>query len=318
MKKLIPVRVIYRSKFVQYPLMAAMEACQAWERAGLDLVYFDFVAGVKKSDPMLINGEVDFIFGSHFSPYLHRSKGIPMVYVGQTVNWVDDVLVTAKPINSLADLKGKVIADKDADITTNHPHGNHRLYLQQAGIDLSQVNFLETGRSYKPHQAVLDGKADAAIVSPPYDLYAQEAGLYVTRLPYLPMVVATTLTTMQHITDQQPEMVMAVIRAVRYGIQFFKNEEKQMLRLMEEKIGPTLGVKSQDVMHSLYYRNRLLYNESLYPRLDSIDNAFKLACFIDPNLHEKIHPIQLWNMHFLRQLEMMEEGGTTTGGSIAQ
>ena len=94
----LPLRLVYRSRPIQYPLIAAMNACDAWERAGIDLQSVTYVAGAARSDPMLVRGECDFIFGSHISPYLHRFHGQPFVYLGQCVNWVNDVLVSREPL----------------------------------------------------------------------------------------------------------------------------------------------------------------------------------------------------------------------------
>ncbi len=303
---LMPVRVVYRSRPIQYPLIAAMNKCNAWERAGLDLTYMDFVYGPSESDPMLIDGKVDFIFGSHITPYLHRSKGVPMVYVGQVVNWCDEWLVSSKPIHNLADLSGKVIADESTTLP-NHPFGNRLLYLKRGGLELSQVDFLETGRKSPAYLAVAEGKADAAIISPPHDNDARELGLHVVPLPWLPMIYATTLLTMWDRTQERPELVRRIIQAVRYGVRFFKTEKKQMEKLMEDTIGPELGIHKDTYLQSLYQRNCLLLDESLYPRVDAIENAFRIANMMQHDLHEKVNPMELWDVHFLREVEKIEK-----------
>src|SRR5438270_11948437 len=134
-----PLNLVYRSKAVQFPLLTAMKAANAWERAGIDLKSLKFVSGAANSDPMLINGECDFIFGSHISPYIHRMNGHPFVYLGQTVNWTDDVIVTREPINKVSDLKGKRFVEREGLTADrhggNHPGGNHLLHLKRDGLD---------------------------------------------------------------------------------------------------------------------------------------------------------------------------------------
>src|SRR6266545_2850307 len=117
----IPLKLVYRSRNIQYPLITAMKACGAWERAGIDLQSVKFVSGAAQSDPMLMNGECDFIFGSHITPYLHRFHGQPFVYLGQTVNWTDDVLVSREPISSPKDLENKRLAE-DPSATPDRHH----------------------------------------------------------------------------------------------------------------------------------------------------------------------------------------------------
>ena len=101
-----------------------MKACDAWERAGIDLQQVTYVAGADKSDPMLVRGECDFIFGSHISPYLHRFHGQPFVYLGQTVNWIDDALVSRVPLTELREVAGKRLAE-DPRVTPDRHHGHH-------------------------------------------------------------------------------------------------------------------------------------------------------------------------------------------------
>jgi hypothetical protein len=301
----LPVRVCYRSKAIQYPLMAAMEATDAWGKAGLDLTYLTFVSGAAASDPMLIDGEVDFIFGSHISPYLHKAKGIPMVYLGQTVNWCDDVLVTRDPVPDLRMLRGKSIIERDVE-QTNHPFGNHKVYLQRGGVDLTEVDFIGSqaaGLKGRLYQLVADGKADACFLSPPDDVPARELGLHVQTPPWLPMVQATTLTTMWDTTQHRPDLCAAIIRAVRIGINYFKTEQAGMWKVMETKVGPELGITSDRVLQSLWARNCELLDWRLYPNAEAILNAYRIAIMQDPLVQQKVNPMELWDIHFLREAD---------------
>ena len=301
----MPVRVCYRSKAIQYPLVAAMEETDAWGKAGLDLQYLTFVSGAPQSDPMLINGDVDFIFGSHISPYLHKANGIPMVYLGQTVNWCDDVLVTRDPLPDIRLLRGKTLVERTIE-RLNHPFGNHKVYLQRGGIDLTEVDWVgskDAGLEGRPYQLVADGKADATFLSPPDDVPARELGLHITPLPWLPMVQATTLTTMWETTQKRAELCKAIIRAVRMGITYFKSEKAGMWKVMETKVGPELEITSDSVLQSLWERNCELLDWRLYPRAEAIMNAYRIAVMQDPAVQEQVNPMELWDVHFLREAD---------------
>src|SRR5574341_2021054 len=114
-----PGRIVYRSRKISLPLLAAMEAADAWEKAGLDVRRLDYVSGASQSDPLLIGGDIDFVFGSHISPYSHLANNIPIVCLGQTVNWATDILVTRSPIIDMTALRGKVLAEDSVDLN-NH------------------------------------------------------------------------------------------------------------------------------------------------------------------------------------------------------
>ena len=299
----MPVKIVYRSKKISIPLLAAMKASGAWQTAGLEVEQLDYVSGAAKSDPMLINGEVDFIFGSHISPYIHRANGVPIVYLGQSVNWATDHLVTRSPIADLTALRGAVLAEEKTK-TTSHPWGNHKLYLQRGGVDLTEVDFIDADaddKGRKPIHLVAGGVAEAAIVMPPNDTLAKELGLFVTELPFLPMVQATTLTTMLDTRQNKPELCLAVIQAVREGVGFYKNETQKMMKLMETEVADELGVHSDQALMSLYHNNKMLLSEDLFPRAEAITNAYRIAVLQDPSIQSKVNPLELWDLSLLQK-----------------
>jgi ABC-type nitrate/sulfonate/bicarbonate transport system substrate-binding protein len=302
----IPLRLVYRSRSIQYPLLAAMRACDAWERAGIDLQSVTYVAGAERSDPMLIRGECDFIFGSHISPYIHRYHGHPFVYLGQTVNWVDDVLVSREPLRSLQDLAGKRLAERPG-VTPDrhfgaHPAGNHLLYMRRAGLDPHTVVFVPS-QQREAYLDVLDGRADAAFASPPDDEAAEAAGLHVLPLPPLPMVQASTMTTLWPTVEQRPDLCEAVLKAVLMGIHFIKTQPAAMWEVMEQDVARELQIEDPRVLRHLHEHNRQILEPRLYPRADAVANAFALAVMELPEIADRLNPMSLWDIHLLRGLE---------------
>ncbi len=302
----IPLNLVYRSRSIQYPLIAAMNACDAWDRAGIELKSLQFVSGADRSDPMLVRGECDFIFGSHISPYIHRLHGQPFVYLGQTVNWVDDVLVSREPIRDLKELEGKRLAE-DKGVTADrhhgrHPAGNHLLYLRRAGVDAHKVTFVETGRRERL-DALLNGEADAAFASPPDDEEARKRGLQVVNLPPLPMVQASTMTTLWPTVQSRPELCEAVIKATLMGIHFFKTQSGAMWEVMQQDVAKELKIEKEDVLRGLFQRNQAILETRMYPRADAVQNAFELAIMEEPAIADKLNPMSLWDVHLLRGIE---------------
>jgi ABC-type nitrate/sulfonate/bicarbonate transport system substrate-binding protein len=302
----IPLNLVYRSKAIQYPLIAAINACDGWERAGLDLKSLQFVSGADRSDPMLMRGECDFIFGSHISPYIHRFHGQPFVYLGQTVNWVDDVLVSREPIRDLRELEGKRLAE-DEGVTPErhhgrHPAGNHLLYLRRAGADAHKITFVETSRRGR-YQALLDGQADAAFASPPEDEMARKAGLHLLPLPPLPMVQASTMTTLWPTLQARPELCEAVVKAALMGIHFFKTQSGAMWEVMQQDVAKELKIENEETLRGLFLRNQAILETRMYPRADAVQNAFELAIMEEPAIADQLNPMSLWDVHLLRTIE---------------
>lgn len=301
----LPVKIVYRSKKISIPLLAAVEATDGWTKAGLDVQKLDYVSGAAESDPMLFDGEVDFIFGSHISPYIHRANGKPIVYLGQSVNWATDSLVTREPVASMAALRGKIMAESKTKVAS-HPWGNHKLYLQRGGVDLSEIEFIGTDgddRKRRPYELVADGAADGAIVMPPDAMAAEDAGLVVVQLPYLPMVQATTITTLWETRIERADVCRGVIRAVREGIRYFKQEQDAMWKLMEGTVGDQLGITDERILRGVYDINRFILEESLYPRPEAISNAYRIAVLRDPSIQDKVNPMELWDIDLLREAD---------------
>lgn len=288
-----------------------MKACDAWGRVGLEPAEVRFVSGAGESDPDLFEGRVDFIFGSHISPYIHKANGIPFAQLAQTVNYVEDAVVTAKPIQSLKDLEGKVVADfpyleAGGKVGANHPRGNHELYLRYAGLDREKIQWLEE-RSRDHWRFVLEGKADAAFaLSAAEEMRCRRAGLHVFPLPRLPMVQSTTVTTMWPTAKENPDRAIRMIKAVACGVHFIKTKRQEMRRVMETDVAPELGIRDEEVLRALEERNAEMLEASLYPTHGAIANAFELAVLVDPSLRSRMNPLSLWDLHYLRQIE--EEG----------
>jgi ABC-type nitrate/sulfonate/bicarbonate transport system substrate-binding protein len=300
------VRIVYRSQKITIPLLAAIEAADGWEQEGLIVDRLDYVSGAAESDPMLITGDVDFIFGSHISPYIHRANGVPMVCLGQTVNFMADALVTREPVFELGDLRGGVFAELKTK--NSHPWRNHQLYLMRAGVDLTEVSFVQAndhianGHRRTPYELVADGLADAAIVMPPSDVRARQMGLTVQPLPLLPMVQATTLTTMWDVRHNRAEMCRRVIRAVRRGVRYFTEQPAAMLTLLDS-LGEQIGEVDKVALQRIFEINCQLLEPSLYPTVEAIENAFRLAVLQEPSIQGKVNPLELWDTDLLREVD---------------
>ncbi len=303
---MIPLELVYRSRPIQYPLLAAMKACKAWEKAGIDLKSVKFVSGAAESDPLLINGKCDFIFGSHISPYNHRYHGHPFVYLGSTVNWVDDVMVSKDPIKSLKDLEGKTLSE-NPKVTADrhngsHPGGNHLLYLQRGGADPHKIKFVpSSGR--KSYSDVVEGRAFASFASLPDDEEARRKGLHVFPLSPLPMVLATTLTTLWPILQKRRDLCEAVAKAVLMGVHFIKTKRDEMWEVMQEDVAVELKIEDLKVLEYLHDHNYQILEPRLYPTAEAIKNTFDLAAMEEPEIVNHLNPMSLWNLDVLRSIE---------------
>jgi hypothetical protein len=294
---------------VQYPFLRAIDAANGWERAGIELKSLKFVSGAKHSDPMLINGECDFIFGSHISPYIHRMNGHPFVYLGQTVNWTDDVIVSREPITSPKQLVGKRFVEyPGADANSHHgrhPAGNHLLYLRREGVDAKTLTFV-AAETKEYWQDVAAGRGDFCFSGPPDDDDAAAAGLHVFPLAPLPMVNGSTMTTLWPIYQERRDLCEGVLKAAIMGIHFIKTEPEKFWQLMQDDVAVELKIKEPKALEHLYEHCRAILEPRLYPLAESVANAFELAVMEEPDIRQKLNPMSLWDIHLLREIEESE------------
>src|ERR1043166_7966306 len=99
-------RVLFRS----LPIWEVIDRAGIWERLRMK-VTFDFCDSSTLAGAALFRGEVGFVSGKHITPYCLGARGKPMVCLASPSNSVNDKLVTREPVRSIADLRGKRIAD---------------------------------------------------------------------------------------------------------------------------------------------------------------------------------------------------------------
>jgi ABC-type nitrate/sulfonate/bicarbonate transport system substrate-binding protein len=150
------------------PFLHVVHDSGSWAKHGLDVNY-DYEITSEDSHKNVANGTVEFVGGNHLSPYIRRSMGDKWVYLGQSVSLLNHRLVVRADsgINKVSDLKGKKVATKG-----KHPGLNTWLFIKQAGL-LHECE-VEKAKGSKFHwEAVRDGEADAAFVTPPADILVE-------------------------------------------------------------------------------------------------------------------------------------------------
>lgn len=271
----------------------------SWVKHGLDVDY-DFYISADDSHRGVAKGEVEFVSGNHLSPYAARLKGDPWVYVGQTLNLNYHRLVVRPDsgINKIGDLKGKLVTHKG-----QHPGLNNWLFLRENGLDVDRGDvvmkrWLSEG---KPSwEAVKVGEFDAALVTPPEDLFAKRAGLNVIEIPFQPMIWFTTISTSSTFTQKHPDIVNRVLKAIIEGSHFFKTQKVKTTAILEKKYGAKGW--DREVVEYVYKELAAILEKKPYPALASIQNVYELAKRQDPE-SAKVNPLSLWDMHYLRQID---------------
>ncbi len=294
------------------PLLHVIAESGAWAKHGLDVEYNRKISS-SDAHTSVLRGDVEFVGGNHVSTYGRRARGDEWVYLGQTINSVMRKLVVQPDagINGVADLKEKVVGTRGS-----HPRLNDWLYLKQRGLDEDRddVKVIDQvprgkGMDHAVNEEdieplwhwVRDRKVDAAFLTPPSTVMAQEAGLKVIDVEPLPMIFFTTLSSGLRFVKTHPEIVERFLKGTIEGIHFFKTEPEKSTRIIREQY-TNEGQLNAAAATQTYNQIAHLLEPRLYPTMAAISNVYEEAVRQDKDA-KRINPMELWDLHFIREID---------------
>jgi ABC-type nitrate/sulfonate/bicarbonate transport system substrate-binding protein len=289
----------------------------SWEKHGLRVEYRKHISSSRAHDAVL-KGEVDFVGGNHVSTYGHRARGDNWVYLGQTVNKISQKLVVRPDsgIDGISDLRFKKVGTRGS-----HPSLNDWLYLKQRGLNaerdeveiINQIHHRKgsmdpasvadpEGWTLPPlWQLVKNREVDAAFLTPPTSLFAEQAGLKVIDIEPLPMIWFTTISSSLSFVQKHPELVERFLKGIIEGIHFFKTRPQESIKIIQEH--HTLEGKMSLEDATATWRNLAPSLEpKLFPSLQAISNVYEEAIKTDKDAL-RINPMELWDLHHIRHLD---------------
>jgi ABC-type nitrate/sulfonate/bicarbonate transport system substrate-binding protein len=270
----------------------------SWERHDLDVEYDAYISS-EDAHKHVADGSVEFVGGNHVSTYAARTRGDQWLYLGQTVSLLDHRLVVRADsgIEGVSDLKEKVVA-----IRGNHPGLNTWLFLKQHGLDEDRGDVkLERIRGAKTWEAVRDGNADAALVNPPADLFAERAGLKVIAADPLPMVWFTTMSSGRKFVDRNPDIVERFLKGTCQGIAYFKTHRQESIKIIQERYNHE-GELDLEAATRLWESISKILSPKPYASFEAVGNVYELAKRQNPAAAQ-VEPMALWDYHYLRKID---------------
>ena len=289
------VQFPYRSES-HLPFLHVVGQSGSWEKHGLDVEYDKYITS-EDAHKNVANGSVEFVGGNHLSPYIRRPDGDRWVYLGQSVSLLNHRMVVRPDsgINRVSDLAGKKVASKG-----QHPGLNTWLFIKQHGL-LGDCT-IERMRGDTPHwEAVRDGNADAAFITPPADLLARRAGLKVIDVGFLPMVWFTTVSTGLPFVEKHPDIVDKFLRGICEGIAYFKTHRAESIKIIKSKYRDE-GELDDEAATYLYDELKMILQSKPYASIQAISNVYEIS--VQQNkAAEKTDPMSLWDFHFLRRID---------------
>jgi hypothetical protein len=274
----------------------------------LSIASMEYADNSKEAEAKLFGGTLDLIAGNHISPYMWVAKNRPIVQITSPGNSVRDAIVSKRPIESLGELAGQEVRIADCNLrdrygSIQHPRGNHILDTVRAGLQPDQTTWIECGEFDDPNlrqnivEAVASGKADIGFTGYATEETVRDAGLHPLMLPTLPMVNGATVTTTYDILNKKEQLGERLVRAQVLAIHYARMNPEEAQKLLDTKMGRPY------TEHGGRVRSIARYPMKPYPTQAAIDSAFELCCMQYEETQE-IQPAALWDLHYLRELEL--------------
>jgi ABC-type nitrate/sulfonate/bicarbonate transport system substrate-binding protein len=298
----IEINAYFRSH-THLPLWEILDKAGFWKQVGIK-VNFSYCDSSSEAEAALFSGKIDLISGNHISPYALVAKGKPIVSLASPTNGVSDRLISREPVDSVAQIRGKRVIDTtvlDSGGGYNHIRGNHMLYILEAGLELTDVKWVEiTDRmssEFRTAQfhALKEGEGDVTFVTGDTKRY-EDAGFHVLQLARLPMINGPTLTTTVTALTKYDRFGERLVLAQVLGIHFARTRKEETEKIID-------GLKQREPeARGVSYNSVAKLAAKPYPDHQAVANAYRLCCMKAPEAKE-LSPLAMWDLHYLRQLD---------------
>ena len=290
------------------PFLYVFKESKVMEKYGFEIDLH--VVGGQKAPTMghraklALAGEIDFLSGLHHETYRTRAKGEKrLTYLAQAQNNWDDRLVGNPKIKTVQDLKNqKIICHSKAPCVA----GNLRAILQDCGFKPQEINVeaieVTSGKHLEFVDDITSGKAAAALVDMPFDLYGVKKGLKIFDLPDRPVVHNTTLLATSDYIKENEETVYAFLKGFIEALHFFKTQPDKVVPILKANLAKRYGLEEDEYYVHLQREWAKLLSKKPYPLASAIQNVYELDVGKDPAMKD-IGPMEPWDLHYLRKLD---------------
>ena len=186
--------------------------------------------------PTLLSGSLDVVIGSDTSAIISNLKGGNNLRLGVTTNSLGSTLVTQRSVDSIKQLKGKVIGIGSQGFSSLELRLS-KLLLDN-GIDPEkEVKFLPIGGNPSARVAALEkGLVVAAMITPPYDMVAIESGMKSLAKIDAP-VIAGGINVRSDYLQGNREKLVRFLKGYIEGIHFLINNKRETINIFSDYLG---------------------------------------------------------------------------------
>jgi NitT/TauT family transport system substrate-binding protein len=247
-----------------------------FKKHGLDVDML-FINGSTRGIQSLIAGDLNFTGAVGTSAINGRLAGGDIRIISSLVNTLPYYIVGKPEIKSPEGLKGRSAATHIPGTSADFAL---RLALKRFGIAYDDIKAVMIGGSPARVAAVMNGQLDFTMVTEPGKIEAERAGLKViidmAKLD-IPFQFTCAVTTGQMIREQ-PDTVMAFVKAMAEAVHFYKNNKEAVINIMQKY---TRG-QERPVLEGAYAAYDEMLVEDTYPTLKGLQNTLEVQASFDP------------------------------------
>jgi ABC-type nitrate/sulfonate/bicarbonate transport system substrate-binding protein len=246
-----------------------------WRKYGFDVEPV-LVSGGARAVPALVGQSVQFLIGSDTGVTTAQLQGIPLVRLGVTMNNLGSSVITQPNIQSVQDLKGKLLG-----ISRGRDASYIRLakLLRDHGLNPNEdVKFLSIGGGEGGRLSALKaGVIHGTMLFPPFDLIARNEGLKVLAKFDVP-TPGGGINTTAALLKQNRALVTNFLKGYIEGIHYMIGRKADSLRVMQRYFQNS----DQTAMSYLYDETTRRLEKDLRANPESIRFHLEMAAQDDP------------------------------------
>jgi ABC-type nitrate/sulfonate/bicarbonate transport system substrate-binding protein len=246
-----------------------------WQKYGLEVEPI-LVSGGARAVPALIGQSVQFLFGSDTGITTAQLQGLAVVRLGVTMNTLGSSLLTQPSIQSVRDLKGKILG-----ISRGRDASYIRLakLLRDNGLNPNEdVKFLSIGGGEGGRLSALKaGVIHGTMLFPPLDLIARNEGLKVLQKFDVPSPGGGINTTAALLKQNRP-LVVNFLKGYIEGIHYMNRHKDESLTILQRYFQNTDAA----AMGYLYDETTRRLEKELRADSESIRFHLEMAALDDP------------------------------------
>jgi len=246
-----------------------------WQKYGLEVEPI-LVSGGARAVPALIGQSVQFLIGSDTGVTTASLQGIPVARLGVTMNTLGSSLLTQPSIQSVQDLKGKILG-----ISRGRDASYVRLakLLRDNGLNPNEdVKFLSIGGGEGGRLSALKaGVIHGTMMFPPLDLIGKNDGMKVLAKFDVPTPGGGISTTVAYL-KQNRKLVLDFLKGYIEGIHYMVNQKSDSLKVLQRYFQNS----DMAAMSYLYDETTRRLERDLRANPESIRFHLEMAALDDP------------------------------------